>query len=346
VEPASPAAAPVAAEAAPTAAIPPAVLQQAPEAAPPAIAAPAGPGARVLFEDRFQDGPRLWPSDPLGPARYESTGYRLYAREAGQFVALGAPFRQPLRDALITASFTKVGGPAGGIYGLIVRDSGPEPRDGTNQIGNFYVLGVDDRGQYGVWRREGSRWVDIVPLTPSDAVRPGSATNELTALAFDDHLSLTVNGVEVATVLGTEPRPGGVGVYVAGDLNEVQLNRFEVQPATSASAPAATPVVEVAGAVDARPAEVGTVDARPADLGTLDTPAAETRPGTTRAPAGFSAAVLRAEPSTSSRALASLPNGTAIDVLPVSATGSGFTWLRVRTRVGTLGWMVSTAVAV
>jgi len=301
----------------------------APAVAPPAAAAPAVPAPRVLFEDRFGDGPQLWPNDPQGSARYEGSAYRLLAREPGQFVAVAAPFRQPLRDAIVTASFTKVGGPPGGVYGLFVRDSGPAPRDGANQVGNFYVLGVDDRGQYGVWRREGSRWVDIVPLTSSEAVRPGGATNELTAHALDDRLSLTVNGVEVATVLGTEPRPGGLGVYIAGDLNEVQLNRFEVQPATASAgaAPAAlTREAEVAGAVDVR--------------------AVETRSGTTRAPAGFTAAFLREAPTTSAPALAALPNGTGLEVLSDSATGDGFTWLRVRTGDGALGWMVSTAVAI
>ena len=310
---------------------------EAPAAAPAqsAAAPPSAPSPRTLFEDRFAGGPQLWPSDPQGPARYEASGYRLVAREPGQFVAVAAPFPQPLRDAIVTASFTKVGGPAGGVYGLIVRDSGPPPRDGANQIGNFYVLGVNDRGQYGVWRREGGRWVDLVPLTPSEAIRTGSETNELTARALDDRLSLAVNGVEVATVLGTEPRPGALGVYVSGDLNEVILNRFEVQPATAATA-GTPPGPAVAASRASGEAEVA---------GVVESRQVEARPATTRPPVGFTAAFLREAPATSARALASLPSGTPIEVLSDSTSGDGFTWLRVRTGDGVLGWIVSTAVA-
>lgn len=310
---------------------------EAPAAAPaPSVAAPpSAPSPRTLFEDRFAGGPQLWPSDPQGPARYEGSGYRLVVREPGQFVAVAAPFPQPLRDAIVTASFAKVGGPAGGVYGLIVRDSGPPPRDGANQIGNFYVLGVTDRGQYGVWRREGGRWVDLVPLTPSEAIRTGSATNELTARALDDRLSLAVNGVEVATVLGTEPRPGALGVYVGGDLNEVMLNRFEVQPATAATA-GTPPGPAVAASSASGEAEVA---------GGVESRQLEARPATTRPPVGFTAALLREAPATSARVLASLPSGTPIEVLADSASGDAFTWLRVRTSDGVLGWIVSTAVA-
>ena len=67
--------------------------------------------------------------------------------------------------------------------------------------------------------------------------------------------------------------------------------------------------------------------------------------GTTRAPQGFTSAFLREEPTTSAHALASLPNGTRLEVFPDTASGDGFTWLRVRTADGMLGWIVSTAVA-
>ena len=53
---------------------------------------------------------------------------------------------------------------------------------------------------------------------------------------------------------------------------------------------------------------------------------------------------LREAPTTSAQALTSLANGTPIQILPETASGNGFTWLRVRTTDGVLGWMVSTAI--
>ena len=130
---------------------------------------------------------------------------------------------------VVTATFRQVGGPPGGGYGLIVRDQGPGPRDGINQAGWYYVLEVGDRGEVGIWRREGDQWIDILPWMPSEAVRPGGATNELTVRAIGQQVTLLVNGVEVANREDPTPVEGGVGVFAGGDLNEVTVERFLVQ---------------------------------------------------------------------------------------------------------------------
>jgi hypothetical protein len=81
-----------------------------------------------------------------------------------------------------------------------------------------------------VWRREGDRWIDLVPWTRSDAVRPGGSPNDLMVQAVGSELSFLVNGVRVATVSDTTLPDGGVGVFVGGDFNEVALDHFAVQP--------------------------------------------------------------------------------------------------------------------
>ncbi len=308
---------------------------QAPAAAPPisSLPGPAGSaGTAPLFEARFDGSQALWPNNAAGPARFEEGGYRI-ASSIGQFAAIGAPVDQPMRDVVVAATFRKAGGPPGGVYGLIIRDAGPLPRDGSNQTGNFYVLGIDDRGQYAVSRRDDDRWIDVVPLTPSDAIRSGQQSNDLSVTAIDDRLTLSVNGTEVATVLGALPRAGRVGIYVAGDSNDVVVTRFEVRPPTTNNAP---PVAAQAETPPTAPAEVA---------GVAESRELEARAAMTRAPAGFTSAFLREAPTAASRALASLPNGTVLEVLPETAAGDGFTWLRVRTSTGTLGWVVSTAVA-
>ncbi len=80
----------------------------------------------------------------------------------------------------------------------------------------------------GIWRREGDRWVDLVPWTPSAAVRPGDAPNELTVRAIGPRLTFVVNGTEVAAVDATAAE-GSVGLFAGGDGNEVAVERFAVQ---------------------------------------------------------------------------------------------------------------------
>ena len=188
------------------------------------------PGAlRSLLDERFVDNQQGWPSDRLMTAWLAADGYHLFARQPGQFVAVGAPLTEAPADVVVTAKFRKIGGPPGGGYGVIVRDQGPGPRDGLNQGGRYYVLEAGDRGEVGIWRREGDRWVDLVSWQPSTAVRPGGATNEVQVQALGPRLVLSVNGTEAVTATDSVLDAGRIGIFVGGDLNEVVLERFQVQ---------------------------------------------------------------------------------------------------------------------
>lgn len=205
-------------------------LRPEPAQLPAGWAAATGPLRTVsVLDQRFGPAPQAWPDDPKGTAWMASGAYRLFAQDAGRFVAVGAPVAQPLRDVVVTAAFRKVGGPSGGGYGVIVRDQTPGARDGLDQSGRYYVLEVGDRGDFGIWRRDGDRWIELVPWTRAAAVRPGSAANELTVRATGPTLTLLVNGVQVASILDEALPAGGVGVFAGGDLNEVALDRFSVQ---------------------------------------------------------------------------------------------------------------------
>ncbi len=210
----------------------PAAAPQAQPTSPPATApATAGPPApRTLLDESFDDNARNWPNNQQGTAWITGGSYRIAPRQAGQFVAIGVPaVGEILQDLVVTASFRKVGGPAGGGYGIIVRDQGPAPRDGANQQGRYYVLEVGDKGEVGIWRREGTSWVDLVPWQRSSAVKPGSATNELTVKAIGPRLSLTVNGEEVAAREDASLAVGNVGVFVGGDGNQVALDQIAIR---------------------------------------------------------------------------------------------------------------------
>jgi hypothetical protein len=193
----------------------------------PATGAPDGGNA--LMDVRFASGPApKWLSNPP----YVSWGdgaYRLLAKDAMHFVAVGVPLDQALDDVIVSATFRKTGGPPGGGYGLIVRDQGPEPRDGENQALSAYVLETGDLGEYGVWRRDGDHWVDLVPWTRSSTVRSGGSPNELLVRAVGNQLTFSVNGSVIASVTDDTYARGGVGLFVGGDYNDVALDRFDLQ---------------------------------------------------------------------------------------------------------------------
>jgi len=199
--------------------------------APTAAATTAAPAVdeHTLFDDSFQDNQHAWPNNPQGTAWLTGGIYRIATREAGQFVAIGVPLPTVLSDAILSATFHKVGGPAGGGYGLIVRDQGPGPLDGASQNGRYYVIEAGDKGEVGMWLRDNDRWIDLLPWQRSDAVRTGTAINELTVRAIGDRLSLLVNGAEVATRTDATLPSGHVGLFVGGDGNQVAVEHLAIQ---------------------------------------------------------------------------------------------------------------------
>jgi hypothetical protein len=172
-----------------------------------------------------------WPNNPTGPAWFGNGGYHLLAREAGRFMALGLPVPQVVNTAVLTAEFRKVGGPAGGGYGFIIRDQGAtSERDGRNQAGKYMVLEVGDRGDVGIWQRNETRWIDVMPWTHSDLVHTDQGLNALVIMLRGNAVRFEVNGEAVAdlTYDGIGPQ-GGVGLFVGGDLNEVVLEWLRIE---------------------------------------------------------------------------------------------------------------------
>jgi hypothetical protein len=199
-----------------------------PTALPTAAPPPNAPG-RVLLDERFADNQRGWPEAPQNQATLSGGAYLITARQPGQFVALGVPLPEVPSDLVIGASFHKVSGPAGGGFGLILRDQGPDGRDGVSQAGRYYVFEIGDKGEVGVWRRETDHWVDLVPWQPSSAVRAGTAANEMLVRAVGSQFSLTVNGTPVASPADPVLPSGRLGVFVGGDLNQVAVDHLWVQ---------------------------------------------------------------------------------------------------------------------
>jgi hypothetical protein len=222
------ASAPVAAIAAPT------VLS---EAVPATVAAtsiptpaPTAQPPATLLDEHFINNDRKWPSSPQGTAWLTSGSYRLIPRQPTQFVAIGTPLTDRLRDVIVSATFRKLGGtPPGGGFGIIVRDQGPGPRDGIRQDGQYYVLEVGDKGEVGIWRRDTDHWVDLLAWQHSDAVHLGTATNALMVSAIGNRLSLSVNGTQVVSRTDETLSSGTVGMLVGGDGDQVAVDHLLVQ---------------------------------------------------------------------------------------------------------------------
>jgi hypothetical protein len=197
-----------------------------------ACAAPAqtDPNSRTLLDEQFV---RVWTPEPRTTAWLEANRYHLFARTPGAFVAVRAPLAAVPGDLVVTGTFHKVGGPAGGGYGLILQDQATGAGDGIDQSGQYVVAAVSDRGEAGLWRRDGERWIDLLPWTRTPAVHTGAASNDLIVDVRGGRLRFQVNDTDVAN-LDVGHVPGGVGIFAGGDLNEVLVDRFRVQ------APAAT----------------------------------------------------------------------------------------------------------
>jgi hypothetical protein len=181
----------------------------------------------VVLDEQFEAASDGWPNDPDGVAWYDGL-YHLASRQDGHFVGLSAPLIGAVDDAIVSATFHKVGGPPGGGYGVIVRDQMSESRDGVEQGGRFIAAEIGDTGMVGIWRREEDHWVDLVPWTLSPAVHPGDASNQLTVQTHGDSITLLANGTRVAQTAMGLPQ-GGVGVFVGGDGNEVVLDHLVVR---------------------------------------------------------------------------------------------------------------------
>jgi len=182
----------------------------------------------VIADERFDSGAPGWPDDSVAGARLVPVGYRLTPPLDNQVLVIGAPGESSLRDVLVAATFRKLGGASGGVFGLFLRDHGPGPRDGRNQAGRYYVAQVDDQGEVGIWRHEQEGWVELAPWTPSAALRPAPASNDVSFEIVGGRLTFIVNGTPAASAHDTALDRGGVGLIVAGIGNDVLVERFVV----------------------------------------------------------------------------------------------------------------------
>ena len=79
-----------------------------------------------------------------------------------------------------------------------------------------------------IWRREQDGWIELVPWTHCDALRPGESENDLSFEVVGGRLTLIVNGLLAAATHDALLDHGGVGLFVSGNDNDVLVERFVV----------------------------------------------------------------------------------------------------------------------
>jgi hypothetical protein len=172
----------------------------------------------LVLDERFDGNGPSWPNDPRCEARRVERGYRLTPRLDGDVVAIGAPVGFALRDVVVAATFRKLGGPSGGVYGLFLRN-------GRNLASRYYAAQLNDRGEVGIWRRDLERWFELVPWTRSPSVRAGEATNDVSFESVGGRLTLVVNGQAAASAHDAVLDQGGIGLLVGGSGNDVLVEQ-------------------------------------------------------------------------------------------------------------------------
>lgn len=131
----------------------------------------------------------------------------------------------------IAVQTRQVSGPNDNAYGLICRYVDDE---------NFYLFLISGDGFYAIGKYE-SGVSQIQYLTgadpnfyvQSDAINTGIATNLLRASCVGNQLSLTINGVQVASVTDNSFNSGDVGLAVSTfqtDRVVIEFDNFTVSP--------------------------------------------------------------------------------------------------------------------
>ena len=168
----------------------------------------------VLFEDDFADAQACgWAQYDQGgaSAAIEDEVLRLTTSQPGPFWWTN-PGRN-FDDVIITVQARQASGPDNNAYGVICRYQSPE---------NFYVFLISGDGYYAIGKyQSGSE--TILYLTGdgqyhyvfSDAINQGIASNQVRVGCVGNELSLTVNGLPLATVNDPTFVTGDVGLGVS-----------------------------------------------------------------------------------------------------------------------------------
>lgn len=143
-----------------------------------------------------------------------STGaYHLIVLKSDYNVSVYAVDGVAYSDVTVEVDAWRVSGPDGGGYGLVFQRQPKRTNDATSRR---YIFEVTPQGTYRLYMIAGDgAETDLVPPTPSSAIKVGDAVNRLSVTYARGAITLAINGAIVGTASSAIPNPGEVGVYAS-----------------------------------------------------------------------------------------------------------------------------------
>lgn len=186
---------------------------------------PCNPGGALLADD-FSG------AQNCGWALYSRSGATVEIAEGALTITSSQPgqiwWTNPGRefaDSIITVDAQKVSGPDDNAYGVICR---------YQDALNYYVFLISSDGYYAIGRYvSGSNQIQYLTgggqYVASEVINQGTGLNQIQAACVGTQLTLTVNGVELASVTDTTFGSGDIGLaaspFQPGTLT-VQFTNF------------------------------------------------------------------------------------------------------------------------
>ncbi len=146
--------------------------------------------------------------------------YRIALTDASQFYdyQVYAPGSLYFANFTLSVDLSRVAGPPGGYYGVMVRAQPRAPQDKANA--HFNVLIVPDMQQFSVvWTSAANTATVIAPKAVSQAIHKDNTGNHLVVTCQADKLSVAINGTTLGTYPATFASTGTIGLEVINPLH-------------------------------------------------------------------------------------------------------------------------------
>jgi len=151
--------------------------------------------------------------DSIGDWRTYDGGDNLYMTVADGVYRINLSQRQvvwtqaPIQhdNAIIEATVTQRSDDNYNFHGIACR------LNASNNGRGYYFL-ISGDGDYTIRWNNGQSLDDIIPATPSSAIKTGQATNNIRAICIDDYLGLWINDEFVAEAYDKKSSKGVVGL--------------------------------------------------------------------------------------------------------------------------------------
>ena len=171
---------------------------------------PPHPQGQLPLADDFSDPNSGWPTldNEYAVRGYRDDSYHYLKRSGTRSWSL-LPDRM-FADFALEVDATKIGGPEGGEYGVVLRSLGNN---------DYYMFQVSPDGTISVQKKVGGEYTELVPWQVSSAVSTGQATNRLKVVCQDTDCAVYVNDQQVAAFADDTFLQGQVGFVVGHSHN-------------------------------------------------------------------------------------------------------------------------------